>query len=158
MTAACHLQRVLLVEDDDDHAELVTYVISDVAPAIELVRAADGSEAIARMEQFARESEETHPDLVLLDLKLPLVDGVGVAEAFKNRVDMRHIPIVMLTTSAASSDRARAYRAGVNSYLVKPMELDELRELIATVVDYWGRHNQPARLSRRAELGQSRCG
>lgn len=138
------LDNVLVVEDDDDHAALLEFVLSTVDPDLSLSRVEDGQQAIDRI--LARGAYEglPRPDIVFLDLKLPKVDGIGVLEAVRAIEYGRGVPIVMLTTSNTSQDRQRAYQGGVNSYLVKPMAFDHLEEMMADALRYWGRWNNPA--------------
>ncbi len=138
------LSKFLLVEDDDDHAELVEFAIRAAAASIEIERARDGAEAIEILLERAHDQISIRPALVLLDLHLPRVDGVGVLEQLQADQTVKTPPTVMLTTSDASIDRARAYAAGVNSYLVKPLGFDELKAMMADTLQYWGRWNRTA--------------
>ena len=89
--------------------------------------------------------DSIRPDVILLDLKLPGLSGLGVLEIIKNDKDLQSIPVVMLTTSAADRDRETAYANHVNSYLVKPMAFERFRALVRELCHYWGEVNCPAR-------------
>lgn len=144
MSGPISLGKILVVEDDDDHAELLEFAILAAVPTIQVARARDGVEALEMLLEGSDEPVSTRPELVLLDLKLPRMDGVRVLERIKADPNLNAIPAVMLTTSDAATDRARAYAAGVNSYLVKPMGFDELRTMISDTLTYWGRWNRCA--------------
>lgn len=137
-----NLHDILLVEDDDDHAALLEFVLSSIDTDLVLSRVVDGRQAIDRILCKGPYADLCPPDLVLLDLNLPRVDGISVLEAVRDGA--RCVPIVMLTTSNAETDRLRAYERGINSYLVKPMAFDELEELMSDTLRYWGRWNRPA--------------
>ena len=144
LTHARRLENALVVEDDDDHAALLEFVLSTVDPDLELSRVEDGQQAIDRILTRGVYKGLPLPDIVFLDLKLPRVDGLGVLEAVRAEESARCLPIVMLTTSNASQDRQRAYERGVNSYLVKPMAFQDLEEMMGDALRYWGRWNNPA--------------
>lgn len=81
--------------------------------------------------------------MVLLDLKMPKVDGIEVLRAIKSDVGLRNIPVVMLTSSREEGDLARSYEAGVNAYVVKPVDFGAFTEAIRQVGAFWTLHNQP---------------
>ena len=123
-----------VVEDDDDHAYLIERNLRREIPECTIERAHDGEEAL----HILRNTETAaRPDLILLDLKLPKLNGLEVLKALKNDSSLRSIPVVMLTTSRADGDRESAYSHHVNSYLVKPMELTQFRALLRDVSHYW---------------------
>lgn len=97
--------------------------------------ARDGEEALAWMARI--EAGEPEPAVILLDLKLPRVDGHEVLRAFKEHPRLKHIPIVVLTTSASGEDVRRAYELGANSYIVKPVDFDKFVEMAAQIDLYW---------------------
>src|SRR6185436_10821506 len=118
---------VLLVEDNEDHAELVKRTLREVDASIDIVHVRDGEAALdylglsTRAEGFAKNPK---PGLVLLDLRLPRIDGLDVLRRIKDVVGLRPIPVVVLTTSSAPSDVTRAYVLHANSYLAKPVTFD----------------------------------
>src|SRR4051812_21922705 len=109
--------RFLLVEDDDDHAYAVERGLRKSGINCVIARSKDGAEAL----DYLRVTEDV-PDLILLDLKLPKKSGHEVLEAVKTDEELRTIPVVVLTTSNAESDRIRAYRQYANSYVIKPVD------------------------------------
>lgn len=139
------MTRFLLVEDDDDHAELIGRLFRQRHPEIDLLRVADGVEALEYLRSPDR--QQVPPSLVLLDLNLPLVSGLEVLKEMKSDAELTLVPIVMLTSSDSGEDVRAAYRNHVNSYLVKPGELVGFRSLVDSVAEYWTQwnlHPEPA--------------
>lgn len=135
--------RYLLVEDDNNHARLVQRIMERSQVDNRVERVADGATALAYLRREGEFADRDRPDVVLLDLKLPKVGGHEVLRQIKEDQQLRTIPVVVLTTSQAEPDRARAYQHYVNSYLVKPMNFDRFRDMIEEVNRYWGTWNQP---------------
>ena len=133
--------RVVLVEDNPYHAELVMAAIEDILSVEHVTHLTDGEAAI---EYFRRCSEEheARPDLILLDLRLPKVDGIEVLRALKSDDALRSIPAVVLSSSDARRDIERAYENHANSYIVKPLGFDSLQSLIGHIITYWWRYNR----------------
>jgi CheY-like chemotaxis protein len=131
---------ILLVEDDPAHAEIVRRNLEDFRVANRIVHVSDGQEALDYLLHQGAYSDVIKfplPGLVLLDLRLPKVDGLEVLKQAKSNPDLRSIPIVVLTTSSAESDMARAYECQANSYLVKPVDLPQFSSLMETFGFYW---------------------
>lgn len=133
-----------LIEDDDDHAGIVVRLLARAASSSKVERSKDGVEAIEYLEQKKQEEKRKLPDLILLDLKLPKKDGHEVLQYIKEDPILHSIPVVILSTSDAESDRTRAYELYANSYLVKPLELGSFKDLTDEIVRYWGVWNIPA--------------
>ena len=129
---------ILLVEDSDDDAELTIRAIKNnkIANRIELVR--DGVEAIAYLD-----SERPLPRLVLLDLKLPRMNGLDVLRKIRSNPRTRVLPVVVLTSSREEPDIASAYELGVNSYIVKPVEFEDFVKAVTNAGLYWMLLNEP---------------
>lgn len=142
---AMHPFRVFLVEDDDDHAELTTFHLQRHAPNAIIERAVDGEQAVARMLEFAHVPWQERPSVVLLDINLPKLDGIGVLERVREHEDLLTIPIIILSTSDSDNDRAKAYRRHANSYLVKPSEFGQFDGLMGDFVRYWRDRNARSR-------------
>ena len=137
------LLHFLLVEDDDDHATIMIRTLRQNRIANAVDRVADGMQAMAYLRQEGQYREKPRPDIVLLDLKLPRMDGHEVLAAIKEDERLRSIPVVVLTTSDAESDRARAYDHHANSYLVKPVDFERFRQMANELSLYWGVWNEP---------------
>lgn len=131
---------LLLVEDDAAHAEIVRRNMADSRLANLLMHVEDGQEALDylyRKGEYADERKFPQPNLILLDLRLPKVDGIEVLEIIKSDPKLSLIPVVVLTTSAAEKDRVKAYESHVNSYLVKPVDFSQFADLMETLGYYW---------------------
>ena len=138
---------ILLVEDNPSDAELSLHVLrrSHLANSIHLAH--DGEEALDFL--FCRRAYANRdfaaPKLVLLDLKLPKVDGAEVLEAMRNDVRTKAIPVVVLTSSKEQQDIDKMYKLGVNSYIQKPVDFDQFQQTIGQLGFYWLVVNQPPR-------------
>lgn len=131
---------VLLVEDNDDHAELVIRQLADHRVANKVIRLVDGQEALDYLFQkgaFEDSKSNPRPHVIFLDLRLPRVDGLEVLKALKDSDDMRDIPVVVLTTSEGERDVAKAYLNHTNSYVVKPVDYQKFRDLMDDLGFYW---------------------
>lgn len=133
--------RVLLVEDDPDHAELVRRGLEDYGSKLELVHVEDGEAALEYLRARESRGSPGRPHLILLDLRLPRIDGLEVLREIKASPGLSEIPCVVLTTSQAEGDMVKAYRLHANSYLVKPGDYNRFVELIAGAERYWLRQN-----------------
>ena len=131
---------ILLVEDDPAHAEIVRRNLADFRVANRITVVEDGQVALDylfRQGEWADPARSPRPHLILLDLRLPRVDGLEVLRRLKAEDDLRSIPTVVLTTSAAESDIASAYAHGAGSYLVKPVDFEKFTQLMSTFGYYW---------------------
>jgi CheY-like chemotaxis protein len=136
-----HPLRVLLVEDDPDHAELVKRGLAECHAHLEFVHLEDGEAALAYLNGRDAPGSPERPHLILLDLRLPRIDGLEVLREIKSSPDLSDIPCVVLTTSRAEGDMVKAYRLHANSYLVKPGSYEHFVALMAEVERYWLRQN-----------------
>jgi CheY-like chemotaxis protein len=137
---------ILLVEDNPDHAEFIRRSLVERSRAVHIAQARDGEEALDylwRRKAWAEPASSPRPHLVLLDLRLPKVDGFEVLRELKQSDALRAIPVVVLTTSSAETDVARAYGAHANSYLVKPVGFEAFDRLVGEVEAYWCSWNHP---------------
>lgn len=131
---------ILLVEDDDAHAEIIQRNLARQCRPPHLVRVTDGQAAIDYLQGRTGTQAsplEPLPGLVLLDLRLPKVDGIEVLTRIKADPQLQFIPVVVLTTSAAERDLAAVYQAKANSYLVKPVDAAEFSHLLEALCTYW---------------------
>jgi len=132
--------KILLVEDNEDHAELVRIALDGKRLVEDFIHRKDGEEALDFL--FEETDEYERPDLILLDLRLPKVDGLEVLKELKTNSKTRKIPTVILTTSNNEIDIARAYDYHANSYLVKPLDYRKLKQLINNLGEYWLEMNE----------------
>lgn len=133
------MSHVLLVEDNPNDADLAKMAISRTSFAGAVVHLEDG---VAAVEYLTRPGAEL-PKVVLLDLKLPRMNGLEVLKQVKAFPQCANVPIVMLTSSREISDIDESYRLGVNSYVVKPVNFDEYQRVIRELIGYWTGVNQP---------------
>jgi CheY-like chemotaxis protein len=139
------LKPILLVEDNPKDVELTLAALEQSQLANEVVVVRDGAEAIDFLyRRGAHDSRNTvDPAVVLLDLKLPKVDGLEVLAKIKGDPAMRHTPVVMLTSSREESDLVRSYALGVNAFVVKPVGFREFFDAIQDVGAFWAVINEP---------------
>lgn len=137
----------LLVEDNDDHAQIVLRAVKRARTIKAIHRVADGQEALAFLRREGAYAAQPRPDVILLDLKLPKLGGHEVLKIIKEDEDLRSIPVVVLTTSSAEPERLRAYSEHANSYIVKPVSFTRLRKLLEDVSSYWGVWSLPPKAS-----------
>jgi CheY-like chemotaxis protein len=131
---------VLLVEDNIDHAELVIRTMEDHRIANTIKHFLDGQSALdylLRRNEYEDPASSPRPHMILLDLRLPRVDGLEVLRIIKEQDDLKNIPVIILTTSEADKDMTRAYSQHVNSYLVKPVGFDDFSKLMNDLGFYW---------------------
>jgi DNA-binding response OmpR family regulator len=145
------LKPILLVEDNPHDLELTLIALSKSQLANEVVIARDGAEALDylhRRGQYAGRPPG-HPAVVLLDLKLPKVDGLEVLKEIRTSSDSKSQPVVMLTSSREEQDLVRSYELGVNAYVVKPVDFTEFVRAISDLGIFWAVLNEPPPGSRR---------
>ena len=138
------LKRILLVEDSARDAELILDALATHQLANEMVHVRDGAEALDylyRRGQFAGQPDE-QPALMLLDLKLPKVDGLEVLRQIKSDAALRMIPVVMMTSSRQEQDLLASYKLGVNAYVVKPVKFQDFVEAVRQVGVFWAVLNE----------------
>jgi CheY-like chemotaxis protein len=139
------LRPILLVEDNPRDLELTLAALEKCQLANEIVIARDGAEAMDYLTgQGAHAGQDGgNPTVVLLDLKLPKIDGLEVLEKIKKGENLRHIPVVMLTSSREEQDLVRSYELGVNAFVVKPVEFNEFFKAIQDLGVFWAILNEP---------------
>jgi two-component system response regulator len=137
---------ILLVEDNADDAELAMRAFERTSVKNAIVLARDGAEALDYLFATGRyaESPAEPPDVVLLDLKLPRIDGIEVLRRVREDQRTRRLPIVVMTSSREAADVSRCYELGANSYVRKPVDFSEFVQAIHQVGAYWLQLNQPA--------------
>ncbi len=146
------LPRILLVEDNPRDAELTLTALSDYNLANEVLHLHDGAEALDflyRRGEFVHRSNG-QPAVVLLDLKMPKVDGMEVLRRMKGDPDLKRVPVVIMTSSREEKDLVDSYELGVNAYVVKPVQFPEFVEAVKQVGRFWAVVNEPPPGSLRA--------
>ncbi|MGV8121506.1 MAG: response regulator [Candidatus Xenobiia bacterium LiM19] len=139
------LKSILLVEDDPKDVELSLIALSDCNLANEIAVARDGAEALDYLYRRGAYTlrPQGNPVVILLDLKMPKVDGIQVLKTLKSDEQMCSIPIVILTSSREARDLDECYKLGVNSFVVKPVHFSEFTRVIKQVGVFWALINEP---------------
>jgi CheY-like chemotaxis protein len=144
-TASSRLGRILMVEDDPKDVELTLTALEDYNLANEVVVTRDGQQALDYLHcrgEYKTRSKD-NPAVMLLDLKLPKVDGLEVLKQVKSDSDLRVIPVVVLTSSKEEKDMVASYKLGVNAYVVKPVDFHEFVNAIKELGVFWAVINEP---------------
>ncbi len=139
---------VLLVEDNPQHVELTLRALQKHRLANNVLVAKDGAEALEFIfgtGAYADRQIENSPKVILLDLKLPKVDGLEVLRRIKSDERTKTIPVVVLTTAEREQDIVESYKLGVNSYIVKPLNFDNFAQAVSELGLYWMLLNKPPR-------------
>ena len=139
------LKRILLAEDNDRDVELTLAALEEHNLANEVVIARDGAEALDYL--FKRGKFANHPNgipvVVMLDLKMPKVDGLEVLHAIRTDDRLKSIPVVMITSSREEQDLLRSYELGVNAYVVKPVDFQKFVDSVKQIGAFWAIINEP---------------
>src|SRR6202042_1444711 len=133
------LRRILLVEDDPRDVELTLTALEEYNLANEVVVTRDGEQALNYLHglgEFSGRSTD-NPAVILLDLKLPKIDGLEVLQKIRSEVRLRFIPVVVLTSSSEEKDKIKSYQLGVNAYVVKPVDFHEFVNAIKELGIFW---------------------
>ncbi len=128
---------ILLVEDNPGDARLTREALAQSKVRNNLSHARDGEEAMAFLRRQGTFGSAPTPDLVLLDLNLPRRDGREVLEDIKNDAALKHIPVVILTSSQAEEDIMRSYRLHANCFITKPVDLEQLTKVVQGIEQFW---------------------
>ena len=128
---------ILLVEDDPGDVELTQYAIKKAKILVNLHVARDGLEAMAFLRREGEFADSPCPDLILLDLNLPGMDGREVLAAVKADPQLKSIPVVVLTTSQSDEDVLKSYCLGANCFITKPVGLEQFAKVIVAIEDFW---------------------
>ena len=136
---------ILLVEDNPAHAELVQRSLENHRVANKIYHVSDGKAALAylfRQGVYADERRSPRPHIILLDLRLPKIGGFEVLRQVKSSEDLKHIPVLILTTSGAERDMLKAYDSNANGYVVKPLDFETFKQLMEELGYFWLGWNQ----------------
>jgi CheY-like chemotaxis protein len=139
------LKRILLAEDSSNDLELTLAALAENRLANGVIVVRDGAEALDYLYRRGVHTSRPvgNPALVLLDLKMPKVDGIEVLKQIKQDEELRRIPVVMLTSSREEQDLLRSYDLGVNAYVVKPVAFSEFMAAVRQLGGFWGVVNEP---------------
>lgn len=128
---------ILLVEDNPGDVRLTREALRDAKVNNNMAVASDGIEALALLRQEGDYASAVRPDLILLDLNLPRMNGFEVLNVIKDDTDLKRIPVVVLTTSQAEQDIVRSYDLHANAYVTKPVDLDQFIKVIKAIEGFW---------------------
>lgn len=137
MPAARRPAEVLLVEDNDNDVELMRIEFERIEFAVNMKRVCNGEECMAFLRKEGQYADAPTPDLVLLDLNMPRMDGREVLEEVGRDELLKHLPIVVMTSSSAESDVHMSYKLRCSSYIVKPLGIEEFSKLVRSLANYW---------------------
>lgn len=140
---SARLRPILMIEDNEMDLDLGAQAFSEHAIANPFIACRDGEEALQFIDAHASPADPQLPLLVLLDLRLPKVDGISVLRHARSHPVWRQVPFIALTTSREDCDIQAAYGLGVNSYIVKPIDFSAFTEVIKRIQMYWVLTNQP---------------
>ncbi|MDR0233899.1 MAG: response regulator [Zoogloeaceae bacterium] len=129
--------KILLVEDNPGDVRLILEALKESKVFASITVARDGIEAMNILYRRPPHEEEPRPDLILLDLNLPRMDGREVLEIVKQSPELKYIPVVVLTTSSAEQDILRAYDLHANCYIKKPVDLEQFISVVQSIDDFW---------------------
>lgn len=128
---------ILLVEDNEGDILLTTEALNEGKINNTLTIARDGWEAIQLLSKQAEQGIKALPDLVLLDVNLPKMNGHEVLENIKSNDKLKHIPVIMLTTSSSEADVFKSYQNHANCYITKPVDVNNFLDVVASIEDFW---------------------
>ncbi|GHF52929.1 CheY-like chemotaxis protein [Deinococcus metalli] len=143
-------RKILLVDDNPNDLELALSAFGEMSGDgldYQVDVAGSGEEAISNLRTALGHGQDHLPDLVLLDLKMPQMDGLAVLDAIRAQDDLRDIPVVMLTTSGEDRDIRDSYAHGASAYVIKPMDFTQFREAMLTIRSFWTTLNRHPRLN-----------
>jgi CheY-like chemotaxis protein len=129
--------KILLVEDNPGDVRLTIEALKEAKVLNKLILAKDGIDALSLLRQEGQYADVAPPDLILLDLNLPKKDGREVLAEIKNDDKLKHIPVVILTTSRDEEDVVKSYNLHANCYISKPVELDQFIRVVKSIEDFW---------------------
>jgi CheY-like chemotaxis protein len=128
---------IMLVEDNEGDIILIQDALEEAKILNNMSIARDGADAIEKLEQIAKKSPDSLPDLIFLDINLPKRNGHEVLGILKSNRQLKQIPIIVLTTSSSELDIAKAYDSHANCYIIKPVEINEFLKIVSKIEDFW---------------------
>ena len=138
------IRKILIVDDSPKDVELAIAALAEKNLANEVVVAEDGLEALDYLHKRGKfANEHGNPAVILLDIKMPRMDGIEVLKHIRSTPEFNFIPVIMVTSSREEKDLIESYKLGANSYVVKPVDIVQFIEAIKTLGQYWAVINQP---------------
>jgi CheY-like chemotaxis protein len=138
------VKRILIVDDSPNDVELAIAALAEKNLANEVVVAEDGEEALDYLYKRGKfVNEKGNPAVILLDIKMPKMDGIEVLRHIRADPDFKHIPVIMVTSSREEKNLVESYQLGANSYVVKPIDILQFIDAIKVLGQYWAVINQP---------------
>ena len=130
---------ILVAEDNDDHAEMIVDALEDYNPENKVTRFQNGERLITHLNSLQLQNFAKHllPNLILLDIKMPIMDGLEALKLIKQNAVFKHIPVMMVSTSENALDIEQGYKYGANSYIVKPFDYKDFAQKICDVNHFW---------------------
>ena len=142
------VKRILIVDDNPKDVELTTSALSEKNLANEIVVVEDGVEALDYLYRRGKyENEESYPAVIMLDIKMPRMDGIEVLRRIRSDPKFQFLPVIMVTSSREEKDLIESYKLGANSYVVKPVDIVQFIEAIKVLGQYWAVINEPPPLN-----------
>lgn len=132
-----HSVHILLVEDNEGDILLTKEAFAESGFPIKISVAKDGKEAVDFLTKDGKHKDAKLPDLLLLDINLPKKNGIEVLRFIKSSENLKHIPVIMLTTSSSDRDIVESYKNYVNCYITKPVEVENFLNVVSKVEDFW---------------------
>ena len=129
--------RLLLIEDNMDDVELTFEALKESKTDLDIYHVSDGFAALRFLHQEDEYAEKPIPDLILLDLNLPVMDGREVLSTIREDQQLNHIPIIVLTTSSNDEDIRNAYKLNANCYIQKPLDFNQFSQIISKIDEFW---------------------
>ena len=130
-------REILLIDDNPADAELVRICLASGPNVVNLHVAEDGGEALRFLQREGEHANAPRPDLVLLDLSLPGIDGRKILQMIRNTADLRRLPVVVFTSSENPVDVAASYDLGASCFVTKPIALNDLERVVHAITDFW---------------------
>lgn len=130
---------VLLIEDDPGDQKLIARMLNKTDYSLNIISIDDGEAAMQYLIKVGESKDKDTPDLIILDLNLPKIPGLGLLKAIKSIENLKMIPVVIFTTSIAENDIKSSYLNFASGYIRKPAEINELEDIISVLTDYWFR-------------------
>lgn len=128
---------ILIVDDNQAEIEMLKEAVDEVYPQFTLLAVMSGKDCLDVLRRSGQWKDADRPDLILLDLNMPAIDGRAVLAEIKNDLELRHIPVIILTTSRAEKDVIDSYQRYANSYVVKSLDYEDLRTMVQQTLHYW---------------------